>query len=102
MQTKLGTSSCQRHQDSVSKVAEILASGSLGAHEKMDTLWRLIRACPAETVNYPAPTTLLEEIRTRDYSTLIDYTGDIYPDGIQKVICSAGGAVAAVKLEWCS
>merc|ERR1712226_420170 len=35
-----------------------------------------------------------------DYNSLLEFQGDVYPSGTEKIICSAGGIVAPVHMEW--
>jgi len=73
---------------------------SLYARAKLDQLWEQLRCCPAGPPRYPDPMALLQDVQAKDYSSLLHCTADLHPAGVDKVICSAGGAVAPVAFRW--
>eukprot|EP00927_Polykrikos_kofoidii_P040138 TRINITY_DN34360_c0_g3_i1.p1 TRINITY_DN34360_c0_g3~~TRINITY_DN34360_c0_g3_i1.p1 ORF type:complete len:772 (+),score=134.83 TRINITY_DN34360_c0_g3_i1:66-2381(+) len=70
------------------------------AQAKLEAIWDQLRSTPAGTTKYPDPTVMLQTVQNKDYASLIELQDDVYPEGVAKVICSAGGAVALVRFEW--
>eukprot|EP00930_Biecheleria_cincta_P043625 TRINITY_DN29942_c0_g1_i1.p1 TRINITY_DN29942_c0_g1~~TRINITY_DN29942_c0_g1_i1.p1 ORF type:complete len:591 (-),score=77.20 TRINITY_DN29942_c0_g1_i1:214-1986(-) len=70
------------------------------ARAKLDAMWEKLHACPASSCTYSDPVAMMKDFQGRNYSSLLDSPADLHPEGVEKVICSAGGVVAPVRLHW--
>eukprot|EP00928_Gymnodinium_smaydae_P097556 TRINITY_DN8867_c0_g1_i1.p1 TRINITY_DN8867_c0_g1~~TRINITY_DN8867_c0_g1_i1.p1 ORF type:complete len:598 (-),score=54.80 TRINITY_DN8867_c0_g1_i1:258-2051(-) len=79
---------------------DIKEASALTAQEKRDALWAKIKHGQASRRKYPDIKALMQDAQSKDFSSLFTFTGDTHPDGIEKVVCSSGGVVAPVRVEW--
>jgi hypothetical protein len=76
-----------------------IAAG-IDACTKRDALWKRLQSAPTSSCKYADPKAMLHAVQSRDYNSLLEFQGDVYPDGVDKIICSGGGVVAPVRMEW--
>lgn len=70
------------------------------AQERLEALWTRIQSSPGRPPQYPDFQSLVGALQGIDYRTLLDRTEDVHRPGHEKVFCSAGGAVALVRMDW--
>lgn len=73
----------------------------MDARSKRDALWQRLQEDPAQgEPGYADKNKLIDYGRSMDFSKLINHAEDTHAAGDEKVICSAGGAVAQVRFDW--
>ena len=80
--------------------AEAPLETNMDAKAKMEAMWERLLAAPCRETRYPEAAAMMNDVQTRDYSNLLELEEDFYPQGTEKIICSAGGVVAPVHMEW--
>mmetsp|Transcript_16046 Transcript_16046/g.35919 ORF Transcript_16046/g.35919 Transcript_16046/m.35919 type:complete len:725 (-) Transcript_16046:102-2276(-) len=72
----------------------------LDAKSKMEAVWEKLRGSTASPASYPEAMAMMRDVQNRDYAVLLDLEDDFYPQGMEKVVCSTGGVVAPVRIDW--
>lgn len=73
----------------------------MNAQAKQVALWEKVKSTALQgDPDWPTAARLLAYGKDLDYSALLQRAEDVQPPGREKVLCSAGGAVASVRFEW--